>query len=214
LDTVSCSFPYALPYAAAVMAGDAIQRLLRWLNDAGVDPATGLWGPFDQSDPKQRSEQVQAAYHWWALYFYDGVPIPYLDRAIDSLLAMQNPLGGFGCGVHNGQTPFHSSACEDIDSIDPLVRCSRLTTYRRAEIHNALRRAEAWVRTNHMADGGFVFMRDVPFEYGHTALFSDAGEGAMFPTWFRALSLAYVDQALAGPTWTWIRCPGYQFFSA
>lgn len=195
-------------------AADKVERLLHWLSQTGVNPQTGLWGALDVDRPKERSELVQAAYHWWTLFFYDAVPIPYMDRAIDVLLAMQNPLGGFGWGVHNWQTPLHSSACEDIDSIEPLVRCLNLTSYRREEILAVLRRAESWVATNQADDGGFVFMRDVPFEYGHPAMSTGPGEGAMFPTWFRTLCLAYVDRALGGPTWTIIRCPGYQFWSA
>jgi hypothetical protein len=38
----------------------------------------------------------------------------------DTVLATQNPLSGFGWGVHNATDPHGSSACEDIDSIGAL----------------------------------------------------------------------------------------------
>jgi hypothetical protein len=39
----------------------------------------------------------------------------------------------------------------------------------------------------------------------------------MFPTWFRALSLALIGKALPGHAlgrvdWKFVRCPGYQFW--
>jgi hypothetical protein len=174
----------------------------------------------DVSDPIWRSHAVQAAYHLWLLFSYDGVPIPYLERAIDTILATQNPLGGFGWGVHrvhNSSEPFMGSACEDIDSIDPLCRMAQVSPYRRDDIRAALYRAADWVTTNQMPDGGFVFMRGEPFEYGHRELSGERNAGAMFPTWFRLLSLALIgkalpDHPLAGFRWNLIRCPGMQFW--
>jgi hypothetical protein len=199
-------------------AGTAVALLLEWLSTHHVNPQTGVWGDVDIADPHWRSQAVQAAYHWWPLFFYDGVPPPHIERAIDIVLATQNPRGGFGWGVHNPADPFTSSACEDIDSIDPLCRLSQLTDYRRAEIHAALATAAEWVLTNQMPDGGFVFLRDAPFEYGHPALRGEAGQGAMFPTWFRLLSLALIGRTLAGHLlrgipWQFVRCPGMQFWT-
>jgi hypothetical protein len=66
-------------------------------------------------------------------------------------------------------------------------------------------------------DGGFVFERDKPFQYGHKLMSSKANESAMFPTWFRVLSLAYLSQVIDDPSlakidWNFIDCPGYQFW--
>jgi len=208
---------YARDFHNDHRAGRAVATLLEWLAAHHVNPATGVWGAVDVADPIWRSHAVQAAYHWWPLFFYDGVRIPHLERAIDTVLATQNPLGGFGCGVHNPGEPFMSSACEDIDSIDPLCRMAPLTDYRRPDIEAALRRAADWVLTNQMPDGGFVFIRNQPFEYGHSQMRGGAGEGAMFPTWFRLLSLALIGKALPGHAlgrmpWRFLRCPGMQFW--
>jgi hypothetical protein len=198
-------------------AGQAVAILLEWLATHHVNPATGVWGAVDVAEPRWRSQAVQAAYHWWPLFCYDGVCPPHLERAIDTVLATQNPLGGFGCGVHNPAAPFMSSACEDIDSIDPLCRMTQLTDYRRADIAAALAKAADWVLTNRMPDGGFVFLRELPFEYGHSELRGERNAGAMFPTWFRLLSLALIGKVLPGHAlgevpWRFLRCPGMQFW--
>ena len=207
---------YARDFHNDESAGKAIVVLLEWLSRKHINPETGVWGAVDVSDPIWRSHAVQAAYHWWPLFFYDGASIPYLERAIDTVLATQNLQGGFGWGVHNAAAPFMSSACEDIDSIDPLCRMMQLTDYRRADIRTALTKAADWVLTNQMPDGGFVFMRDVPFEYGHPQLCGETNQGAMFPTWFRLLSLADIgrtlpEHPLGQVPWQFVRCPGMQF---
>jgi hypothetical protein len=120
--------------------------------------------------------------------------------------------------VHNPDEPFKSSACEDIDSIDPLCRMMQHTDYRRDDIRAALSRAAGWVLSNQTPDGGFVFYKDRPFEYGHAQLRSAANAGALFPTWFRILSLALIgkalpDHELGKVPWHFTHCPGMQFWN-
>ena len=208
---------YSRDFHNDTRAGKAVAVLLEWMASHHINPETGVWGAVDVRDPVWRSHAVMAAYHLWPLFFYDKVPVPYVERAVDTVLATQNQFGGFGCGVHNGAEPSKSSACEDIDSIDPLCRMSRLTDYRRADIRAALTKAADWVLTNQMPDGGFVFIKDRPFEYGHCELRSEANQGAMFPTWFRTLSLALLgsalpEHALGKIQWKFARCPGMQFW--
>jgi hypothetical protein len=59
--------------------------------DRRVDPATGLWGNVDLEEPVSHSEAIQAAYHFWLLYFYEKVEPPHIVDAIDWILATQNP---------------------------------------------------------------------------------------------------------------------------
>lgn len=207
---------YSRDFHDDARAGRAVEVLLDWLSANHLDPRTGVWGDLDVSDPVRRSHAVQAAYHWWPLYLYDERPIPHVERAVDTLLATQNPQGGFGWGVHNPARPWDSSACEDIDSVHPLACFSTLTPHRRDEVRGALERAALWILGNQCADGGFVFVKGRPFEYGHPELAGAAGRGAMFPTWFRLLSLAYIGtavpgHALGGERWRFARCPGVQF---
>ena len=210
---------YARDFHHDARAGRSAALMLDWLANNHIDPETGVWGALDVSDPKWRSHAVQAAYHWWPLFFYNGAPIPHVERAIDTVLATQRPAGGFGWGVHNPAEPSKSSACEDIDSIDPLCRMMQVTDHRRDDVAAALRKAADWVLTNQMPDGGLVFVRDSAFEYGHPQLRGDKGQGAMFPTWFRVLSLALIAKALpehplGRVPWRFVRCPGMQFWGA
>jgi hypothetical protein len=208
---------YARDFQAHPYADDVVRRLLTWLSSHELDPEHGLWGGLDIHEPRNLSRLVQAAYHFWPLYFYDHWPIPCPERATDTLLRTQNPRGGFGWGVHNGENPWHSSACEDIDSIDPLARLAAQSEYRREEILVALRRALPWVLSNQNDDGGFVFMRGVGFSYGHDLMTSGPDVSATFPTWFRTLSLAIMGQVLPDTVvgtipWRFCECPGMQFW--
>lgn len=200
---------YSRDFHNDTRAGKAAEYMLDWLDENHIDPRTGVWGSRDISEPIGRSHAVQAAYHWWLLYFYDRRPVPCIDRAIDTVLSTQNPKGGFGWGVHNRDEPFNGSACEDMDSIDPLVRMSSASDYRKEEVYSALKRASEWFLKNRTPDGGFVFILDRPFRYGHHELFSEAGKGGMFPTWFRTLSLSLIGDIIEDAYF--IRCPGYQF---
>lgn len=199
---------YARDFHKDEKAAKALQEMYDWL-DAHQDPITGLWGP----TPRNKytlSIGVQTAYHIWLLYFYDRRPIQYVEKCVDSCLATQNKFGGFG--VH-----LNSSACEDIDSIDPLVRLYFITDYRYGDIKKALEKAYKWVLVNMNVDGGFVFQRDEPLLYGHELMSSKANESAMFPTWFRTLSLAYISKVVDEPelrevNWNFVDCPGYQFW--
>jgi hypothetical protein len=198
-------------------AGRAVACLLDWLETHHLNPQTGVWGSLDLTDPGLRSHAVQAAYHWWPLFAYDGRLFPHVDRALATVLATQNPRGGFGWGVHNPADPLSSSACEDMDSLDPLARMLGQTTHRDDEVRAALQRGGEWVLTNQMPDGGFVFVLERPFEYGHPQLRGEAGQGAMFPTWFRLLSLALIGMALPDSPlgqldWQFTTCPGMQFW--
>jgi len=199
---------YARDYHDESWAEDALNIFYDEL-DRLQDANTGSWGK-KIGNSNLLSITVQAGYHIWLLYFYDKKQINFADKIIDCCLSTQNKLGGFG--------PFlNSSACEDIDSIDPLVRLYGLTSHRRSEVKNACESAIAWILANMNRDGGFVFRRNEPFMYGHENMFSGINESSMFATWFRSLSLAYISkvlpnlQVVAFP-WKFLSCPGYQFW--
>lgn len=204
---------YARDFQQEPRAADAVRTMLEWLAHHQVKAETGLWGSFDTSDNKGLSRGVQGAYHFWLLFFYDRKALPYPERAVDHVLRTENPAGGFGWGVHGPR----SSACEDIDSIDPLARMTFLADYRKQEIQQALQRALPHVLSNQNEDGGFSFIRGATFTYGHPLLSSSSNGSGMFPTWFRTLSLAYLGKALpdsmaGGFNWDFQNCPGIQFW--
>ncbi len=199
---------YARDFQGEAWCEGALQEMFDWL-DSTQDPQTGLWG--ERFDSKSLlSNGVQTGYHLWLLYFYDSRPIHYIDRIIDSCLATRNIYGGFGVALN-------SSACEDIDSLDPLVRFSFATDYRNKDIRQALKKSFPWVLVNANPDGGWVFRRYEAFQYGHEKMRVDAEESSMFPTWFRSLTLAYlgkvlVEAAIASYPYSYLNCPGHQFW--
>ena len=209
---VSGLLQYERDFHANDRAGHAVATILEWLSNHHISSESGLWGDdTDLDDPLQLSNCVQAAYHWWELFFYDGVEIPYGKAAAASILRTQNPLGGFGLGVHHPEDPYVSSACEDIDSISPLARLYRLGIARTEDVRQALLRGIDWVRSNQTPDGGLQFIKNKEFEYGHPQLFGSQSGGAMFPTWFRTLTLALASTALGDETLHYVHCPGMQF---
>jgi len=208
VQNVGVLLQYSRDFHSSDAAGRAVECLFDWL-DKTQDPKTGSWGTFK---PNRRglSDVVQTGYHLWLLYFYECRPLACIEKIVDHTLATQGQLGGFGVEPN-------STACDDIDSIDPLVRLSQVTSYRRVEIQGAMVRALPWVLTNMNDDGGFVFSREESVHVGHVLTSYRKNESAMFPTWFRTLSLAYLAQLLLdtdtiGFDWQFLDCPGHQFW--
>lgn len=188
--------------------GDAARTLdeLKIYLKGKIDPSTGIWGGFDLNNKDQQSRAIQFAYHLFPLFFYDGEFDFDVEKIVYTALATQNKYGGYGVKPN-------SSACEDIDSIDILIRlhsfCSRAL---QEKIDESIRRAFSWVILNQVDDGGFVFRLNEPFHYGSRETSSEANAGAMLPTWFRTLSLAYMAGHLhQSHHFKITNCPGYEF---
>lgn len=181
---IGCLLQYQRDAWNDVKAGAAVSFLQGFLLER-INPETGMWGRCDVRDPAERSRMVQFAYHLFPLFFYDGITIGRADKIVHYTLATQNELGGFGVSAN-------SSACEDIDSVDILVRLAPHVPERKADIDAALKAAFSWVLCNQVGDGGFVFRLYEPLTYGHKEMANAANSGAMFPTWFRILTLAYL----------------------
>ncbi|KKH47217.1 hypothetical protein [Methanosarcina sp. 1.H.A.2.2] len=198
-----CLLQYSRDYFQNREAGVGLQAMMDWLEDR-INPDTGMWGDLPTDNPYHISQIVQGAYHIYPLFFYDQHDLPSKHKAIDLLLRTQNPLGGFGITLN-------SSACEDLDSIDPLIRFSRDINYRKEYIDLALKRAFPAVLANMNDDGGFVFRRNEPFYYGHKEMYSGYNESSMFATWFRTLCLAYLESYLGfSENFNVQRMPGYE----
>jgi hypothetical protein len=183
--------------------------LFSWL-DSKQRIESGSWGGYSLKTKKGLSYEVQTGYHIWNLYFFERRQLLHGDAIVESCIRTQNPLGGFGSHAN-------SSACEDIDSIDPLARAYRAGHKRSKVLRATLERAIPWILVNLNSDGGYVFRRNEPLVYGHRLLSSNANESGLFPTWFRTLSLAYVSASLKDSPpisfdWKFLECPGYQFW--
>ena len=172
-----------------------------------INPETGLLGPSDLNDPDILSRQVQFSYHLFPMFYYDGWENPYKEKVIDHVLKTQNRLGGYGVALN-------TSACEDIDSIELLVRLSKQTDYRKADVEISIKRALPWVLSNMNKDGGYYFRKNQGFFYGHEQMSSGENESNMFATWFRTLSLAYVWKYFNPNTdgYNMNQCPGLEFW--
>lgn len=166
----------------AAMAVDYIKKSLK----SRINSALGLWGVFDIHNPSERSRMVQFAYHLLPIFFYDNEFDFDCEKIVSLVLKTQNTLGGFGVSSN-------SSACEDIDSVYLLIRLFPFTTTgTQRQILLSLKKSYLWILSNQVEDGGFVFRLQEPFVYGSEQMSSLSNQGALFPTWFRMLSIAYL----------------------
>jgi len=202
---------YTRDFQGEKKAARAVEVMLSWLKKK-QNPFYGAWGPdkIEENDKISLAEVMMGGYHQYLLFFYERTVPDYREVIIDRILSLQNEKGGF-TGPHH----FLSSACQDIDCIDPLVRLSFQTDYRNQDIKNSIEKAVENILSHQNPDGGFVFFRGKPFVYGHREMSSSPDESCMFATWFRTLSLAISSKVLpdkeAG-NWCFTDCPGYQFW--
>ncbi len=193
-------------------AKKTIEVILDWLLE-NQNSLYGAWGPYiDINNKIDLAQVMMGGYHEFLLFFYDKRPFKYQEIIIDRILFLQNEKGGF-IGPHHAM----SSACQDIDAIDPLSRLTLQTEYRKDDIKLALEEAISCVLSHQNKDGGFVFYRDKDFEYGHEEMYSRINESDTFSTWFRTLSLSIIGQVLSDEilgkfNWQFTKCPGYQFW--
>lgn len=168
-------------------ATDILKKIELFINNK-QSKHTGLFSDKFHSF-EELSNSVQSAYHFWLIYFSEGYEINYKEKIIDNVLKTQNLVGGFGYKLN-------SSACEDIDSIDILLRLSKQTDYRKNEIKESLNKSVSAILNNLNKDGGWVFRRNEALKIVHDEMFSHKNESNMFYTWFRLLGLSYASTYL------------------
>jgi len=190
---------------------DALEELLTRVAER-CNPKTGLWGDGISDPHVAQSEGVQAGYHFWLLYWYEGFDIPYADKVFEAIIGLQNRLGGFNLKQIN------SSACEDIDALDPLVRLALRYPDVYPPALEVVRKGLRWVIHSFNPDGGACFRRNSAFHYGHDLMFSAVDESSIFATWFRMLTTAFSCELLKNEVsdlahidFFYLDCPGYQF---
>lgn len=183
---------------------NGIKAIQDWLI-SHIREDCGMWYEGEIDSLSVKYEVVRGAYHLFPILFYDGIDIPYMKKAVDFILSLQNKYGGFDLRKN-------SSACEDIDAIEPLIRLSiRLHGYREEEVKKVLSNALFWIKQNQGLDGGFVFRKGELFNYGHTNMVSNVNESNLFATWFRLLSVCYIRDYLLGIQHNYVRIPGYEY---
>jgi hypothetical protein len=199
---IVCLLQYQRDFWGDSYAAQAVSCFQTYLQDK-INPETGMWGKFDVSSKVQCSRMVQFAYHLYPIFLYDNLELNNLDKISQFTIGTQNACGGFGVKLN-------SSACEDIDSIDILIQLGSCVLERQY-LNSFLEKARLWIINNQVEDGGFVFRICEPFQYGHFQMRSFANQGGMFPTWFRCLTLAFLDAYFKGERFTIKRCPGYYY---
>lgn len=171
-------------------ARGAVDQIADWLR-ARQNPETGMWHDGPLTTRAQVNDAIRAAYHYYPLFEYDGVPLPYSERTVDVILPTQNSWGAF---EEEGRP---AGACEDIDALDPLLRFAPRTAYREADVRIAAERALVWILACRNPDGGSSSIPEHGFHYGgHPLTTSQPGESNLFATWFRTLTVAYISQYL------------------
>ena len=181
---IICSMQYARdrmnePY------NDSINAAEEWLRSR-FNSNFGLWIDGETKKKKDINDAVRGSYHLFPIFSYDHIKIDNTQNTVQTILRTQNMIGGF-------DTCFASSACFDIDAIDPLVRFGLDDK----QVIYALQKAFKWVMANKNDDGGFVFQRNASFAYGgESTLSSKANESNIFATWFRLLSIVFILEKL------------------
>ena len=125
-----------------------LTTLIGWLATR-ASATTGLWsGPVGD-------DWLQPVNGFYRLtrgtYAQFGLPLPWPERTIDSVLAHLDRYGGF---EHTG-----FNACNVLDVVHPLMLCARQTSHRSAEIAEALRRLLAAALRHYRPGRGFAFSR-------------------------------------------------------
>lgn len=195
---------YERDYIGIKERQNGIKAIQDWLINH-IREDCGMWykGKIDSISVKY--EVVRGAYHLFPILFYDNIDIPNMKKTVDIILSLQNKYGGFDWRKN-------SSACEDIDAIEPLIRLSiKLPGYREKEIKKALSNAMFWIKQNQVADGGFVFRKGERFNYGNKNMVSNINESNLFATWFRTLSVCYIRDYLLRMQHNYVRVPGYEY---
>lgn len=178
---------YVRDYMHEERAQASIEVMTNWILQK-QNPQTGMWHsqPVDTMSHHEKLCIVRAAYHFYPLFEYEGIEIPYPQQIVDFILPLQNSWGGWT--TENG----NAGACEDIDAIEPLLRCAPSRPERENEIRASLIRSMIWQMSSRNADKGFSFYVRSQQEYGdHPLTTSLRDESSMFATWFRTLCLAY-----------------------
>ncbi len=123
-----------------------VDTALDWL-DEHQSSETGLW---KGSHEVSLTNAMAATFHFTFYYGYRNRPLQYVERIIDSCLALQEHHGLFS-GNAVGQT------CLDYDAIDLIAKASLVTDYRTEDVQKAMTQASSTLLTLYNdLDGGFA----------------------------------------------------------
>lgn len=166
---------------------ESLSLLFDWLEKT-IDPKTALWGT-DKNCSLHKA--MYGAYHQLVLYYYTKRDVLSIEKLIDSVLLCQHFDGGFSEWRGGG-------TCQDIDGIDILVNCYKLTPYRRRDIRKALRKSLIHIMDDrYIKSGGFQDRKN--HEFIHNSMPSTrtvANAANTFSTWFTLHALNDIGSIL------------------
>ena len=182
--------------------GVGLDYIIEWLKTNMINRIP-LWHEGRMNNESAVYDSIRAAYHLLPILIYEGFTFDNSKDAIKLILKSQNRWGGFDFSRI-------SSACHDIDALDPLIR---LSEKRDKKVEEALIRALNNILFNQNEDGGFVFSRDKNgFCYGGCDnLRSLPNESNLFGTWFRLVSVLEILDYFDIKKFSNHQVPGYEF---
>ncbi|MFH9007480.1 acyltransferase [Streptomyces afghaniensis] len=123
VDSWATAAHWNLRLGTEAAAPGALEALFGWLH-THADPRTGMWG-----SPTSESGRLQMVNGYYRLtrgsFAQFGLPVPYAERVIDTVLDHARDPRHFSPGREN--------ACNVLDVIHPLWLCARQTTHRGEE---------------------------------------------------------------------------------
>ena len=133
-------------------SGSNLAVLFGWLA-LNVDKTTGLWGK-----PTNTQGLLQPVNGFYRLtrgsYAQFGLPVPYPQAAIDSVIANYHTYGSFQAKDYN--------ACNLLDTIHPLLLCRNQTDHRREETKDIARETIRGIKNRWQKGRGFAFAKGHP----------------------------------------------------
>ncbi|MFJ4566281.1 DapH/DapD/GlmU-related protein [Streptomyces caelestis] len=144
VDSWATAAHWNLRLGTEAAAPGALEALFGWLH-THVDPWTAMWG-----SPTPESGRLQMVNGYYRLtrgsFAQFGLPVPYAERVIDTVLDHARDPRHFAPGREN--------ACNVLDVIHPLWLCARQTTHRAEEARSwAATRLTATLRRWHPGRG-------------------------------------------------------------
>ncbi|HID06140.1 MAG TPA: hypothetical protein EYP10_03225 [Armatimonadetes bacterium] len=175
------------------LSTDIVDALFRWL-DQHVDADTGFWGTQEGCG---LFNAMCGSAPIYALYFHQRRLVLYPNRAIDSILTLQQPDGLFyprGGGMPEA----------DFSAVMLLVGMIMRSEHRLVEVEACLRRVQyaIFAQGLHNDDGGFCANKRQRERIQHRGLehiSAHPWESDMLSTWLRCGILALISEATESP---------------
>ena len=182
-----------------------IEALEEWLVN-NMDKKTPNWHKGSMIPRSAKYDSIRGTYHIIPILLYDKFKFGISETYLNQICKLQNKWGGFNSSII-------STACDDIDAIDTLIRLEHNTGIKSNCVKNAIKKSVNNILFNRNKDGGFCFSRSKNgFIYGDCQILKSLpNESNLFGTWFRLVCLEEVGDYLGIYKMKSSKVPGYEF---